>query len=142
MKSYSLLILLISFGLCDVSVLFQPNRTRLPGRQYSTDSLETGSAVSIQYISMNDTSPMHISRFAYMRRAVIIHSCLKQTRQHFATMQYDLRSDTLRSHVSTHYPCSRDSHGNESSFELLTKMGMVMGIVLMGVGIAYFIAEK
>ena len=30
-----------------------------------------------------------------------------------------------------------DSHGNGSSFELL--MGMGMGIVLMGIGIAYFI---
>jgi len=31
-------------------------------------------------------------------------------------------------------------HGNGSSFGLL--MGMGMGIVLMGMGIAYFIGEK
>jgi len=33
-----------------------------------------------------------------------------------------------------------DSHGNGSSFGLL--MGMGMGIVLMGIEIAYFIGEK
>jgi len=33
-----------------------------------------------------------------------------------------------------------DSHGNRSSFGLL--MGMEMGIVLMGMGIAYFAGEK
>jgi len=35
-----------------------------------------------------------------------------------------------------------DSHENRSSFGLLTGMGMDMGIVLMGMGIAYFIGEK
>jgi len=34
----------------------------------------------------------------------------------------------------------RDSHGNGNSFELLMEMGM--GIVLMGIGIAYFKSEK
>ena len=33
-----------------------------------------------------------------------------------------------------------DSHGNGSSFGLL--MGMGMGIVLMGIGTAYFVGEK
>jgi len=35
-----------------------------------------------------------------------------------------------------------DSHGNGSSFRLLMGMLMGMGIVLMGMGIAYFIGEK
>ena len=35
-----------------------------------------------------------------------------------------------------------DSHGNGSSFGLLMRIGMGMGIVLIGMGIAYFIDEK
>jgi len=35
-----------------------------------------------------------------------------------------------------------DSHGNGSSFGLLMGMEMGMGIVLMGIGIAYFIGDK
>jgi len=35
-----------------------------------------------------------------------------------------------------------DSRGNGSSFGLLMGMGMEMGIVLMGIGTAYFIGEK
>jgi len=38
------------------------------------------------------------------------------------------------------FPC--DSHGNGSSFGLLMGMRMGMGIVVMGMGIAYFIGEK
>jgi len=38
------------------------------------------------------------------------------------------------------FPFPWDSHGNESSFGLL--LGMEMGIVLMGIGVAYFIGEK
>ena len=41
-------------------------------------------------------------------------------------------------HGNGNFP--RDSHGNGSSFGLL--MGMGMGIVLIGMGIAYFIGEK
>ena len=35
-----------------------------------------------------------------------------------------------------------NSHGNGSTFGLIMGMGIGMGIVLMGMGIAYFIGEK
>ena len=43
-------------------------------------------------------------------------------------------------HGNGEFPFLWDSHGNGSSFRLL--MGMGMGIVLMGMGIAYCIGEK
>ena len=40
------------------------------------------------------------------------------------------------------FPFPWDSHGNGSSFGLLMEMGIGIGIVLMGMRIAYFIGEK